>query len=238
MKMRLQKLLSSAGICSRREAETYILQGRVTVNAQTAELGQSADPETDTVCLDGEPVKPAAKLVYIMLNKPRDYVCTLRDEKGRRNVTELVRLPGVRLYPVGRLDMNSEGLLILTNDGEVTNKLTHPSHRVLKTYEVKAALRGADLNASLRLLSSDMEIHGGSIRAHSVSLLARERDAATLEIGIYEGRNRQIRLMCEQAGLSVKNLRRVREGELELGDLPTGKWRYLTGDELRYIRGI
>ena len=212
MEERLQKLLSAAGVCSRRTAETYLTAGRVTVNGQTARLGQRADPDRDEILVDGRPLAPRAEAVYILLNKPRGYVSTLSDERGRKTVAELVADCGTRVYPVGRLDLDSEGLLLLTNDGAWAQHLLHPKHEGEKTYHV-----------------TDLE--GEPIRPARVEVLRETPGTAVLAVTIHEGKNRQVRRMCAQCGLTVKRLRRVREGALELGDLPPGKWRYLTQDE-------
>jgi 23S rRNA pseudouridine2605 synthase len=236
MRQRLQKIISGAGLVSRRAAEELIATGRVRVNGTAAALGDSADPDTDDITVDGVPLRPAAKRIYIMLNKPRGYVTTLSDEKGRRTVAELVSGAGRRLYPVGRLDMYSEGLLILTDDGEAANALMHPSHHVVKTYHVWA--EGADIGAAVTLLREPMVIDGYRISPAEVSVLTEAGRDTLLSIGIWEGRNRQVRKMCDAAGLRVKRLMRVAEGELQLGSLPPGKWRYLTPEETAYLKGI
>lgn len=236
MTERLQKILSSAGIASRRAAEKMIAEGRVAVNGATASLGMSADPEIDEITVDGARVGARQAMRYIMLNKPRGYVTTLSDERGRRNVAQLVSSAGVRLYPVGRLDMDSEGLLIMTNDGELANKLMHPSHSVKKTYET--TVRGTDINKALPVLRSPLEIDGYRIRPAEVEVKDYEDGAYILHITISEGRNRQVRKMCDAAGLKVMRLRRISEGELHLGELPTGKWRELSENEIRQLKKI
>lgn len=235
MEERLQKLLSAAGICSRRAAEGYITAGRVTVNGEMAELGRRADPERDDVRVDGRPLAAKAELVYLLLNKPRGYVTTLSDEKGRRTVAELVAGCGVRVYPVGRLDLDSEGLLLLTNDGELTQRLLHPSHQVSKTYHV--SVFGPVAGAAERL-SAMTDLEGERISPAQVEVLRQTGRTAELSITIHEGKNRQIRRMCAACGLTVKRLRRVREHTLELGDLPPGKWRYLTPEETAALKGV
>ena len=229
MKDRLQKILSARGIASRRKAEEWIQAGRVQVNGLTARLGDSADPDTDEILVDGKPLPPVRDFVYIMLNKPRGYVTTLSDEKGRQNVAELVADCGLRVYPVGRLDMDSEGLLLLTNDGEFANRLMHPRCEVDKTYEVN--VRGFH-PAATQLLARPIELDGYPIKPPRVQLLRAEGERAKYLVTIHEGRNRQVRRMCEAAGMSVTKLRRIREGSLELGKLPLGKWRYLTEQEI------
>lgn len=234
MEERLQKLLSAAGVCSRRAAEGYIEAGRVTVNGETAVLGARADPDRDDVRLDGRPLPKRAEAVYLLLNKPRGCVTTLSDEKGRRTVAELVADCGVRVYPVGRLDLDSEGLLLLTNDGELARRLTHPSEEIEKTYHVW--VRGPAEGAAERL-SRLRDLEGEPIRPARVKTLRLGDGAAKLAVTIRQGRNRQVRRMCAACGLEVTRLRRVREHTLALGDLPPGKWRYLTAEEIKALRG-
>ena len=233
MKERLQKILSARGLASRRKAEQWITDGRVQVNGITAHLGDGADPDTDEILLDGKPLPSTQKYVYIMLNKPRGYVTTLSDEKGRQNVAQLVEDCGVRVYPVGRLDMDSEGLLLLTNDGEFANRLMHPKHEIDKTYEV--VVRGYH-PAAPTLLRRAIVLDGYPIREPQVTLLRAEEDRAKFLVTIHEGRNRQVRRMCEAAGMKVTRLRRIREGKLELGNLPLGKWRNLTDSEIAELK--
>mgnify|MGYP001142921740 CR=1 FL=1 len=235
MEERLQKLLSAAGVCSRRTAETYLIAGRVTVNGQTAHLGQRADPDRDEILVDGHPLAPRAEAVYILLNKPRGYVSTLSDERGRRTVAELVADCGSRVYPVGRLDLDSEGLLLLTNDGDLLNALTHPRHEVEKHYEVR--VRGNLEN--IPKLAEPMEIDGYSIRPATVVTIDRDEISAKLRLTIHEGRNRQIRKMCEKCGLEVRRLKRVAMGTMPLDPhLKSGAWRELTNDEIAYLQDI
>lgn len=228
MRERLQKLISAAGLASRRRAEELILAGRVSVNGKTAGLGERADPETDAVCVDGRPLRAQAVHTYIMLNKPRGYVCTLRDERGRRTVAELVADAGARLYPVGRLDLNSDGLLLMTDDGALAQKLMHPSHAVDKVYRAEVA---GDVEAALPILRGPMELDGRPLAPAKVERLG----AGVLRVTIHEGRNRQVRRMCAAAGLRVLRLTRVAEGGLELGTLPPGRWRRLRPEELRAL---
>jgi len=234
MPERLQKLISAAGLMSRRAAEECISSGRVTVNGLTAALGDKADPEKDVIMVDGRVLPTGEKKCYIMLNKPKGYVCTLRDEKGRRNVTELVNIPGVRLYPVGRLDMYSEGLLLMTNDGDFANELMHPSFEYKKTY--RTWVQGQDVGLAIEYLREPMEIDGYVVCADSVDIEGVFPGGALLAISISEGRNRQVRKMCSQCGLKVTKLVRVSEGPLELGTLPLGKWRHLSEEELDMLR--
>ena len=233
MKERLQKILSSRGVCSRRRAEELISAGRVSVNGVTAKLGDGADPEADEILLDGKPLPSGGSYVYIMLHKPRGFVTTLSDEKGRPTAAELVADCGVRVYPVGRLDMDSEGLLLLTNDGEFANTLTHPKHEVEKTYDTWVT--GYNPGCFKRL-HEPMELDGYRLRIPKLKLLKVEGQTARIQITIHEGRYRQVRRMCEMAGMKVTRLRRIREGALTLGDLPKGKWRYLTSDEVEKLK--
>lgn len=233
MRERLQKILSARGIASRRQAETWIGAGRVTVNGTVARLGDSADPDADDIRLDGKPLPVSGKAVYILLNKPRGVVTTLRDEHGRRTVGELVSGCGARVYPVGRLDMDSEGLLVLTNDGEFANRLTHPSHQVDKTYRVWVQNYSPE---ATELLKRPIVLDGRPIRPPKVALVDAGKNTAQYRITIHEGRNRQIRRMCQAAGLTVTRLQRIAEGPLTLGSLPKGSWRYLTEQEIAALR--
>lgn len=210
-----------------------ILEGRVRVNGNTARLGDTADDAEDVVEIDNVPLRKEPPRLYIMLNKPRGYVTTLQDEQGRRNVTELVQGYGQRVYPVGRLDMYSEGLLLLTNDGALANRLMHPRHSVPKRYQVWVSgfYPGAEAK-----LSEPVEIGGRLTKPAQVSLVQKHAGVALLEIVISEGRNRQIRRLCQNAGLTVTRLRRIQEGGLSLGDLPVGKWRFLTPEELQSLQ--
>ena len=234
MEQRLQKLIAAAGLCSRRTAEAWIGAGRVTVNGEPAVLGQSADTERDAVLVDGAPLTFPGEKRYLMLNKPRGYVCTMSDEQGRPTVAELVADCGARVVPVGRLDLDSEGLLLLTNDGAWMQRVLHPRYEIDKTYHVTVA--GAVHGAAAKL-SAITELDGEPIRPASVQALRLGRETAELAITIHEGKNRQIRRMCAKVGLHVKRLRRVQEHRLALGNLPSGKWRDLTADELREFEG-
>ena len=233
MEERLQKLLSAAGVCSRRAAEGYITAGRVTVNGEPAELGRRADPDRDDIRVDGKSLATRAEPVYLLLNKPRGYVTTLSDERGRRTVADLVADCGVRVYPVGRLDLDSEGLLLMTNDGDLMQRLLHPSREVSKTYRV--SVYGRVIGAAERL-SAITDLEGERIRPAQVEVLRQQSQTAELSIIIHEGKNRQIRRMCAACGLTVKRLRRVREHTLELGDLPVGKWRHLAAEEVAALK--
>ena len=235
MTERLQKILASRGVCSRRKAEELLNAGRVSVNGVTARLGESADPEIDEILLDGKPLPSKSEYVYIMLNKPRGFVTTLSDEKGRKNAAQLVGDCGVRVYPVGRLDMDSEGLLLFTNDGEFANSLMHPKHEVDKTYSVVVDGFTAE---NLEKLKQPVTLDGYAIRKPGVSLSRPPRADGRAEIlvTIHEGRNRQVRRMCAMAGMTVLRLQRIAEGQLKLGDLPKGKWRHLTEAEVRALK--
>lgn len=233
MKQRLQKILSSRGVASRRKSEELLLSGRIQVNGEISALGDSADPDLDEILLDGRPLPSKSEYMYIMLNKPRGFVTTLSDEKGRPNAAQLVADCGVRVYPVGRLDMDSEGLLIFTNDGEFANCLMHPKHEVEKTYDTWVT--GYSEEGFLRLMRP-MTLDGYAIRKPKAERVKIDGEKALLRITIHEGRNRQVRRMCQTAGMHVTRLRRIREGAVFLGDLPKGKWRHLTEDEVRKLK--
>ncbi len=235
MKERLQKIISSSGLCSRRGAEKLISEGRVTVNGTVAVLGESADTETDSILVDGKALSTVSERTYIMLNKPRGFVTTLSDERGRRTVAELVADCGKRVYPIGRLDMDSEGLLLLTDDGEFANAMMHPRYEIKKTYET---LVSGDAVAGLPVLRSALDIDGYIIRPADVEILGREEEKTLLSVTIHEGRNRQVRKMCEKASLRVHRLKRVSEGPLHLGNLPLGKWRKLDENEMKKLRNV
>lgn len=231
MAERLQKIISAAGLMSRRAAEEYIETGRVKLNGEVAKLGDKAE-ETDVITVDGKPLPCAGGKTYIMLNKPRGYVTTMSDEKGRKNVTELICGQG-RVYPVGRLDMYSEGLLIMTNDGDFANTLMHPSHEFKKTY--RTWVQGEDVGIAVEYLRGELDIGDYIVRADNVDIESLIPGGAVLLITISEGRNRQVRKMCACVGLKVTRLMRISEGPLELGTLPIGKWRHLTESEIKSI---
>lgn len=228
MEERLQKVLSAHGITSRRGAEAYIASGRVTVNGRPAQVGDKADPERDDIRVDGCPLSARAERTYLMLHKPRGYVTTLSDERGRKTAAELVAGCGARVWPVGRLDLDSEGLLLFTDDGALTQRLLHPSHEVEKEYRVWV---NGDIGAALPLLRGPMSLDGVPLRPAKVEVVAPK----VLSVVIHQGKKRQVRRMCAQAGLTVRRLMRVREGSLELGELPPGRWRRLTGEEVRRL---
>lgn len=233
MLARIQKILSDAGLTSRRQAEQWIQAGRVTCNGSVCQLGQTADPDVDVICVDGKAITQQREYVYIMLHKPRGYVTTLADDKGRPNVAQLVSDCGKRVYPIGRLDMDSEGLLLFTNDGEFANHLMHPSHQVDKTYLVLVQHFSQD---KLEALKEPIALDGYTIAPPRVKCLSVQGQTARILVTIHEGRNRQVRRMCAQAGMVVSRLARVQEGQLKLGDLPSGKWRYLTDGEVEALR--
>lgn len=231
---RLQKVLSAHGVASRRQAEQMITEGRVRVNGNTARLGDKVTA-TDVIEVDGAVLRRAPRPVYIMLHKPRGYVTTCKDEQGRRDVTELVKDCPERVYPVGRLDLNSEGLLLLTNDGALANRLMHPSGQVEKVY--LCWVTGYKTGAEDKL-RGPLELDGRPLNPARVVLRRVNGDQAMIEVGITEGRNRQVRRMCELAGLHVTRLKRIGEGQLRLDRLPVGQWRYLTDEEVSYLHSL
>lgn len=233
MEERLQKIISKYGVASRRQAEKLLEEGRVTVNGIPASLGQSADAAVDQISVDGVLLHVQPEHVYIMLNKPRGYVTTLRDEKGRKNVADLVVDCDQRVYPVGRLDQYSEGLLLMTNDGALTQRLTHPKGEIQKVYHVW--VNGFYDGAEEKMRRSIM-IDGRMTVPAGVKLLSGHGQSVMLEFTLFEGRNRQIRRLCENAGVTVTRLKRISEGALQLGSLPVGKWRHLTQEEINSIQ--
>ena len=233
MTERIQKIIASRGIASRRKAEQLISAGRVTCNGRVCLLGESADPDVDEIMLDGKPLPSGCEYAYMMLNKPRGYVTTLSDEKGRKDITQLITDCNCRVYPVGRLDMDSEGLLILTNDGDFANKLMHPKHEVNKTYRVYVKNYSQE---GFSKLCQPVTLDGYTIKKPDVKLISARADGgALLEVVIHEGRNRQVRRMCDLAGMPVIRLIRIAEGAVKLGKLPLGKWRYLTAEEVEML---
>lgn len=233
-KVRLQKFLADAGLMSRRAAEAEIAVGRVSVNGHPAEIGMQVDPAEDLVTYRGKRVAFAKREhVYIMMNKPRGYLCSTEDDRGRKCVTDLLDGVQARVYPVGRLDLISEGLLLLTDDGELKNRLTHPSYSLPKIYRVKVS--GEVSDEQLALLGSALVIDGYKIRPVDVLRGESDESGTVLKMTLKEGRNRQIRKMCEQAGLTVKRLSRVSIGNLKLDGLPVGKWRHLESHEVEYL---
>ena len=234
--IKLQKYFTDCGVLSRRAAEAEIVAGRVKVNGEAAQLGMRIDPEVDRVEYRGRPVLPTTqKKLCVLLNKPRGVVTTMQDEKGRPTVHELTKNVGVRVYPVGRLDMDSDGLLLLTNDGELAARLTHPRHQIPKIYHV--TVKGHLRDDTLSALRAPMTIDGYRLLPVKTTVLSSSEEGGVLEMTLFEGRNRQIRKMCDAVGLSVTRLSRVAIGTLTLQDLPVGTWRYLSADELRALGG-
>ena len=233
MEERLQKIMSQAGVCSRRAAETYLLAGRVTVNGIQAVLGDKADLERDRIEVDGMVLHRKETFTCLMLYKPRGYVTTLSDEKGRRNVADLVKECGTRVWPVGRLDFDSEGLLLMTDQGELTHRLTHPGHEVEKEYLTWVT---GDAAGAIPILTAPMTVDGYELYPAKVKMIGEEKGQAILSVVIHEGKNRQVRRMCAQAGLEVRRLKRIREGNLKLDEtMRPGDWRYLTEEELLWL---
>jgi len=226
--------LSSHGITSRRNAEKLILEGRVFVNGERASLGQTADPENDSITVDGALLKSKSKPVYLMLNKPVGYLTTASDDRGRKTVMDLVTDVSCRVYPVGRLDINSTGLLLFTNDGEFANKVMHPSYNKHKTYIVEVS---GDVDKAADLMRKPVKIDDHAVLAISVESSGKNDQGGILKIVVSEGRNRQVRKMCAACGVVVKSLKRTSIGSLELGDLKNGKWRFLTDDEVYEVYG-
>ena len=234
MKERIQKILSAHGVASRRAAEKIIEAGRVTCNGKICVVGDCADPVLDIILLDGSPLPVVDNKVYIMLHKPRGFVTTLSDEKGRKDVSMLVKDCDCRVYPVGRLDMDSEGLLLMTNDGEFANYMMHPRHEIDKVYIAAVADYAPEKLEKLKL---PVLLDGYQIQPPIVTLIRSSGERATIQITIHEGRNRQVRRMCAIAGMRVQRLKRIAEGSLVLGDLPGGKWRHLTVEEISRLKG-
>lgn len=233
-KIRLQKFIADSGIMSRRAAEAEIEAGKISVNGHVATLGTKIDPRADRVTYKGKQIKYERRThTYIMLNKPRGYLSTTSDDRGRKCVIDLLDGVEARVYPVGRLDMISEGLLLLTDDGVLKNRLTHPSHTIGKVYRVKVAEDVSE--EQLEILSSPLTIDGYTIRPVDVLVGEKDESGTVLKMTLFEGRNRQIRKMCEIAGLTVKRLSRVSIGSIKLDGLPVGKWRYLEESEVDYL---
>jgi 23S rRNA pseudouridine2605 synthase len=236
MKERLQKLIAAAGLASRREAERWISAGRVTVNGRVAALGDQADPGRDRIAVDGRPLRSEEQKITLMLNKPVGYVTTARDPQGRKVVMELVRDIPARLFPVGRLDINTEGLLLLTNDGDLAARLSHPSHEVAKTYLVR--IRGRLTDDERRRLEQGLQLEDGPTAPARVEKVRSSGSHTWLEMTITEGRNRQVRRMCEAVGHPVSRLKRIRMGFLDLGELRSGQHRLLTSGEVRRLKSL
>ncbi len=235
-KIRIQKIIADSGLCSRRAAEELIAKRRVKVNGRPCALGDRADPFRDLISVDGEQIATARRQesIYIMLHKPRGYVTTMKDELGRKSVTELLKNVGTRVYPVGRLDKNSEGLLLFTNDGDFANQIMHPSKHITKTYRV--TIRPGISEEKLALLAAGVVIDGRKTAPCIINVLTEEPGRVVLQMVIHEGRNRQIRKMCEAVGVEVARLKRTAIGPVKLGMLAPGEYRELKAEELRALR--
>ncbi|MBQ7398897.1 MAG: rRNA pseudouridine synthase [Clostridia bacterium] len=234
--IRIQKYISDCGLMSRRAAEKEIEQGMFKVNGVRAEIGQKINPDKDVVEYKGKKVEGGSKKVYVMLYKPRGYVTTMSDDEGRKCIPELLKDVPERVYPCGRLDMDSEGLLILTNDGEVANKLMHPKHHVEKIYHVK--VKGEIEPDVLTTLNGPMIIDDYKIKPVQVSIIERKEGNTILRFTLSEGRNRQIRKMCEQVNLKITRLKRVAVGDLTIGMLKPGQWKYMNYNEISILKNM
>ncbi|WP_352400510.1 pseudouridine synthase [Anaerotignum sp.] len=238
MEERLQKFLAEAGVASRRKAEELIVAGKIKVNGKVVtELGTKIDPKKDEVFyLDKKISNKEVEMVYIMLHKPEGYVTTAKEQFGRPGVMDLVKDIDARIFPVGRLDYDTSGLLLLTNDGDLTYKLTHPKHDVDKTYVAK--VYGTPDDMDLQKFRRGVVIDGRKTKPAKIQILEKGDRQSTVEIVIHEGRNRQVRKMCEAIKHPVAQLKRVATGELKMGDLPKGKFRHLTAKEVKYLKGL
>ncbi len=235
--MRLQKYLAECGICSRRKAEELILNGEIKINGETVtELGTKIEPEKDEVCFRNIKVEKKSDHIYIMLNKPIGYISSAKDQFNRKTVTDLVKINDTRIYPVGRLDYDTSGLIILTNDGDLTFKLTHPKHEVQKTY--KALVDGIPTESNIKDFKSGLQIEDYKTSPASLKILSTKNNQTEVEIIIREGKNRQVRKMCEKINCPVITLQRVAIGEIKIGDLQSGKYRYLNKSEIAYLKKI
>lgn len=235
--MRLQKYMAQSGVASRRKSEEIILEGRVKVNGKVIKkLGTTINPEKDIVSVDNKSIERESKKVYIMLNKPEGYVTTLKDRHSEKIVLDLVNGIDERIFPVGRLDLDTSGLLLMTNDGDLTQKLTHPSYEVPKKYI--AVVEGIPNSKKLARFRKGLKIDGRMTAEAYIKVLKKHKDSSVLEISIHEGRNRQVRKMCEYIRHPILELQRIAVGELTLNDLKAGEWRYLTEKEVKYLRNI
>jgi 23S rRNA pseudouridine2605 synthase len=232
--IKLQKYVADCGLMSRRAAEKEIEAGNFAVNGVTATVGMRVDPQSDAVTYKGKTVEPdSRRKVYIILNKPKGVVTTMNDEKGRKNVKDIVDV-GVRVYPVGRLDLNSEGLLLMTNDGEFANSVAHPSGEIKKVYSV--TVKGRISNEELDRLRAVRELDGEKIAPVGVELVSRNETSSVVRFTLSEGKNREIRRICEKIGVVISQLKRISLGPIRLGDLKTGDYRELTGAELKALK--
>lgn len=235
--MRLQKYMAMCGVASRRKSEEIIQEGRVKVNNKiVTELGTIVDPKTDKISVDGKMIKMESNKIYIMINKPIGYVSSLKDEKGRRTVTDLIEGVNERIYPIGRLDADTTGLLLLTNDGDLAYKLTHPRNNIDKKYI--AIVDGIPNKSALDSLRKGVYIDGKKTSPAKVKIAKKYDEDSILDIVIHEGRNRQVKKMCEAVGHPVKKLKRVSIGEIEIGGLNVGYWRFLNDEELEYLKSL
>jgi len=235
--MRLQKYIAMSGLTSRRKAEELILQGRVKVNGHViSQMGKNVEPEKDIVMVDDKVIRLEDNKVYIMLNKPKGYVTTLKDKHSDKIVLDLIKGIRERLFPIGRLDKDTTGLLLMTNDGDLAYKLTHPKHVVWKEYI--ATVKGNPENKKIKLLRDGVIIDGRRTSPACVEVIKKDKDSTVLKMKIYEGRNRQIRKMCKSIGHPVMELKRVAIGDVRLGNLEVGKWRYLTKEEIDYLKEV
>ena len=231
--VRLQKVLADCGLASRRKAEEMIAAGEVRVNGEVAKIGDKVDVKKDKITVKGKPVETHVHNVYVMLHKPRGFITTMSDEMDRKCVAELIRDIPERVYPVGRLDRDSEGLLLMTNDGAFANAMTHPSKHVTKTYRV--TIRPSITEDQLTQMAVGIEIEGRKTAPADVRVISQEQGRVVLEMILHEGRNREIRKMCEALGLEVARLKRIAVGPVRLGMLQPGKWRELTSDEVKRL---
>lgn len=231
--MRLQKYLAECGVASRRKSEELIEQGKVKVNGRVAQIGDKINPKKDDITVSGKKVVKSRQYTYIILHKPRGFITTMSDEMGRKCIAELIKDVNARVYPVGRLDRDSEGMLLMTNDGEFANAMTHPTKHVPKTYRV--TVRPSITDEQITALTTGIMLEGRKTAPAEVRVLTREEGRVVIEIVLYEGRNRQIRKMCESLGLEVARLKRTAIGTIKLGMLPQGKWRELTEDEVHKL---
>lgn len=237
MEERLQKVMAELGVASRRKCEELILQGKVKVNGDiVTELGTKVDKQTAAIEVDGKLITNNTNKVYILLNKPVGYITSAQDQFNRPTVLDLVSLINERIYPVGRLDYDTEGLLILTNDGELTYRITHPSHNVTKTY--KAIVKGRVSTEAIEIFKTGIYIEDYKTSPAKLEIIKYAANDTLVNITIHEGRNRQVRKMCDAIGHKVLKLRRISIGNLKLGDLKLGQWRYLNSDEIQYLYSI